>query len=267
LFGLFRRGSRKVHSIELSLVELCADGYCAVVGESHYQEALRATSRICSVGLDGNSSFTAALVPEPENPYDSNAIAVYSAEGKLGYLSRESALDYGRLFAELIRRGYHGGACEASLTGGTVDKPSFGVVLRLAHAESCLEELCGEDPESDAVDAISELRASGSGLVRGRHYTSYVEEVKELRRAGHEKDAQMLLRELVDATEAEDATERWGVAPWYYEQLAISYRKSGDVRGEIEILERFARQQHAGGVMPPKLLERLEKARTRDQPE
>lgn len=149
LFGLRRKkassGARS--SIELSLVELCGDGYCAVVGESHYQDALRGTSRICTVGPDGRSTFTAALVPEPANPYDSNAIAVYSPEGKLGHFSRETALDYRGLFAEVICLGYHGGACEAHLVGGTFDKPSFGVVLHLADPESCLAEL----PDGDVT--------------------------------------------------------------------------------------------------------------------
>lgn len=135
-------------TVQLSLVTLCEDGYCAVVGESHYQEALRSTSRICSVGPEGRPTFTAALVPEPENPYDSNAIAVYAPEGKLGYFSRESAIDYRRLFTEVTRLGNHGGACDAYLTGGTADKPSLGVVLRLADAESCLAELHERDVAS-----------------------------------------------------------------------------------------------------------------------
>ena len=66
-----------------------------------------------------------------------------------------------------------------------------------------------------------------------------------------------MLLELVKATEDEAMVERWGVAPWYYEQLAILYRKRRDPLREVEILERFARQEHAGGVMPPELLARL----------
>lgn len=84
--------------------------------------------------------------------------------------------------------------------------------------------------------------------MRGVHYTGYVEEVKHLRRSGQEAEAECLLLELVAATEAEAAVERWGVAPWYYQQLAIIYRKRGDPQREVEILERFARQEHAGGA-------------------
>ena len=81
----------------------------------------------------------------------------------------------------------------------------------------------------------------------------------------HEGEAERLLLELVEATESENEIERLGVAPWYYEQLAISYRKRGDIRSEVQILERFARQKQAPGVMPPTLLNRLEKARALEQ--
>lgn len=64
-----------------------------VVGESHYQDALwhivgdRTTERV-------RHEISTALFPEPENPYDSNAIAVLINEAKVGYLSREDAAEY-----------------------------------------------------------------------------------------------------------------------------------------------------------------------------
>ena len=265
MFSIFKRKPRVEEAsstVALSLLELCEDGYCAVVGESHYQEALRATSRICSAGPEGRPAFAGLLVPEPDNPYDENAIAVYSANGRLGYLSRDNALEYGDVFAEITRRGYQGGACTAYLTGGEPDKPSFGVVLRLADPYSCLAELFAD--EEDWTDGDNAPVTSGVGYVRGRHFTEYVDEVRALRRTGREDEAETLLLELVDATEEESGCEGWGVAPWYYEQLAISYRKRGDVHGEIQILERFARQKHAPGASSPKLLQRLEKARELD---
>lgn len=137
MFGLFRK---KAKGFTLSLLELPSDGFCAVAGESHYQEALRATRSICEGEFEGRPCFTAALVPEPENEYDANAIAVYSPTGKLGYLPRDRAGDYRRLFVELTRRGYHGGGCAAHLTGGDGGK-SFGVVLRLADVDDCLDAL------------------------------------------------------------------------------------------------------------------------------
>jgi hypothetical protein len=53
----------------------------------------------------------------------------------------------------------------------------------------------------------------------------------------------------------------WGVAPWYYEQLAILYRKGKDYSKEVEILERYEAQSKAPGMGPEKLALRLIKAR------
>ena len=100
------------------------------------------------------------------------------------------------------------------------------------------------------------------GFYEGRHYTKYVEAVEELKRRNESQEAEKLLLSLVAATEAESNVKNWGVAPWYYEQLAIIYRQQQNPQQELKILERFARQQHAPGDKPAKLLERLGKVRT-----
>ncbi|MGA9762020.1 MAG: hypothetical protein WBQ14_06335 [Gaiellaceae bacterium] len=109
--------------------------------------------------------------------------------------------------------------------------------------------------------AMPDVASDQLGFVRGRHFTEYVEDVKQLKREGRHNEAERLLFELVDATETESKVKQWGVAPWYYEQLAIIYRKLGERQKEIEILERYQAQRHAPGVKPPELLRRLEKAR------
>jgi hypothetical protein len=120
------------------------------------------------------------------------------------------------------------------------------------------------------------------GYLDGRHYSSFPAEVRELLRQGKQDEAERLLLQLIDATEAESQTppQRKGgtwaelglrgipevelspppVAPWYYEQLAILYRKQKRLRDEVAILERFERQR-TGGSKAPKLLERLAKLR------
>jgi len=97
------------------------------------------------------------------------------------------------------------------------------------------------------------------GFYKGKHYTKYVDEVKSLMRDNRLDDAERLLLELVNATEAEARSEGFGVAPWYYERLAVLYRKKKDNESEINILERFTRQKNAPGAKPPKLLARLDK--------
>jgi len=100
-----------------------------------------------------------------------------------------------------------------------------------------------------------------SGKVDGRHYTDYVEDVKELKRQGRIQEAEDLLLRLINAVEAEAKEMNWGVAPWYYEQLAIIYRKQKRYEDEVAILERYEKQIKAPGVGPSNLAQRLEKAK------
>ena len=106
-----------------------------------------------------------------------------------------------------------------------------------------------------------EYSPSKSGA--GGHYTDYVERVKQLKSENRNEEAIKLLLKLVDETEKEAKSqgEGWGVAPWYYEQLAILYRKEKQYDHEVEILERYERQPKAPGTGPEKLAERLMKAR------
>lgn len=108
---------------------------------------------------------------------------------------------------------------------------------------------------------VYEIRQVGS--VDGQHYTDSVEKVKQLKREGKHHDAINILLQAVDSTEKESefAGEGWGVAPWYYEQLAIIYRKEKEYQKEVEILERYATQPKAPGAGPQKLAERLTMAK------
>lgn len=112
------------------------DGGCgfAIVGESNYQPMLR---RIAKHGRN----FRALLIPEPNNPYDPNAIAVWAeGDGRIGYLSRENALEYREVFAFLTER-QHVGLCRAKLIGGTPGKRTYGVLIDLRETESLLTDL------------------------------------------------------------------------------------------------------------------------------
>jgi len=99
------------------------------------------------------------------------------------------------------------------------------------------------------------------GYHKGRHFTTYVSDVKKLKKDGKLTEAEKLLLELISATESESASDGNGVAPWYYEELAKIYRKQRVYSKEVVILERFARQKHAPGAKPAQLLERLKKAK------
>lgn len=134
---------------------------------------------------------------------------------------------------------------------------------------SWIKKLIGKRNEQDnlrfVADKINskmdEIRQEGS--VDGRHYSDSTEKVKQLKREGKHQDAINILLQAVDSTEKESefAGEGWGVAPWYYEQLAMIYRKEKEYQKEVEILERYAAQPKAPGAGPQKLAERLAKVK------
>jgi hypothetical protein len=105
-----------------------------VVGESHYQDALTAI-----VGGKGRDSVRipthATLVPESDNPYDPNAVAVYIAGRKVGHLPRPAAQAFAPVAWRLAEQ-QQVGTCSATITGGwdrgDGDAGHFGVTLDLA---------------------------------------------------------------------------------------------------------------------------------------
>ena len=99
------------------------------------------------------------------------------------------------------------------------------------------------------------------GSYQGRHFTTYVEEVKQLNRDREWVAAEQLLLKLVEATEVKASANGWGVAPWYFHELAKIYRRRKDLAAECAILERYANNPHAPGVRPKQLAIRLEKVR------
>jgi hypothetical protein len=109
-------------------------GSCDVVGESFHQAEL---DRICGGKTeDGHYEwFTAHLVLEPENPYDSNAVKVMIGEAQVGHLSRSDAIAYRADLLKIEREG-RVGVCRAQIRGGWDrggdDSGHYGVVLDLA---------------------------------------------------------------------------------------------------------------------------------------
>lgn len=99
-----------------------------VAGESHYQEALR--ELVEDAEGEVRHPVDAALVPEPENPHDPNAIRV-EIEGRLvGYLPRAQAVAYGTVVAAIAGRG-RTAVCEAMIAGRA---GVLGVFVRLPEA-------------------------------------------------------------------------------------------------------------------------------------
>jgi hypothetical protein len=147
-------GSRKLNACVVH-----AGGLLGIVGESYRQDELRALSGWTTdaspfrqdlvdyaaevADSEPGRWFMAVLLREPDNPKDPDAIAVHAhGGGKLGYLKREDAQRYGRVFQSLEKRGYDAAACPAMLNGGGAD--SYGVVLAISAPGYVLRDLTAD---------------------------------------------------------------------------------------------------------------------------
>jgi HIRAN domain-containing protein len=108
-----------------------SDGFpVAVVGESYRQSTLKAFAGAQRPAGDA-IVFTAALVPDPANVHDANAVQVHIHKGsQVGFLSREDAAAYAAT-TRLLMSAKAIGLCRARVIGGTAGKPSLGVQLDL----------------------------------------------------------------------------------------------------------------------------------------
>jgi len=100
-----------------------------VVGESHYQPALRKLRNGRHMATDND--FIADIVAEPENAYDHNACAVYIEGSKVGYLPRDAAADFHQQVADMGVTGTWRLQTKAKLSGGWGERPMVGVLLGL----------------------------------------------------------------------------------------------------------------------------------------
>jgi hypothetical protein len=115
---------------------LSSDGRLAVVGESHYQPALRAAVGSRDVRRFENAlTTTAALIPEPENTYDRNAVRVDIDGRPVGHLACEDAVRYQPPLLELHRAGGYG-LCPASICCG--EDRIYGVWLHVSTPDRLL---------------------------------------------------------------------------------------------------------------------------------
>ncbi|WP_431879962.1 DUF4236 domain-containing protein [Amycolatopsis sacchari] len=121
---------------------LSAQGRVSVVGESHYQEALRRAVGGAAAGTEPERHLpvVATLVPEPENRHDPCAVRVDVVTGAgtatVGYLSRSDARAYQPPLLTMLRQGRIG-TCPAKVTGGAAGR-SYGIYLHLADPQALL---------------------------------------------------------------------------------------------------------------------------------
>jgi hypothetical protein len=126
-------------------IELFGHRDLGIAGTSHHQDVLR---QIAGEALRRREhvAFTALIIPEPENEYDPNAIAVVAEGfGLVGYFGRRDAVRY-KATAEELRRRNAIGVSEAFLTGGWDDKASIGVKLEIEGPEDTAQQVRAHRP-------------------------------------------------------------------------------------------------------------------------
>lgn len=94
-----------------------------IVGESFYQDALKNFIGGVSYGF---------LVPDQNNPYDKNAVALYLIDKemmihKVGHLPKELAAKVSQPLANLLGSNSQIIPVQARIAGGTQEKPILGV--------------------------------------------------------------------------------------------------------------------------------------------
>ena len=130
----------------------------AVVGESHYQPALRAATGGRKAGSwDDHITVKAQLVPEPKNKYDRNAVAVLVGGRTVGYLPAEVAAEYQPVLLGLLSRGLLG-TCTGAIVGG--GSKFYGIWLMVAEPGVISFFL-------DAPDHVQPVAGSSSVTITG----------------------------------------------------------------------------------------------------
>jgi hypothetical protein len=94
-----------------------------IVGESNYQDSITLFKKGWSCGL---------LVPEQDNQYDKNAVALYLIDSKyeihkVGYLPKDLAAKVAKPITNLLISKGQVVPVLAKVDGGTKDKPNLGV--------------------------------------------------------------------------------------------------------------------------------------------
>ena len=94
---------------------------------------------------------------------------------------------------------------------------------------------------SETEDSIKITFKNKAGYIDGRYYTEYVDDIKELKRQNKLQEAENILLKIIEALKAEAKAEghHWFIAPGYFEQLAIIYRKQKRIEKERHILEQY----------------------------
>ena len=134
-----------------------------VVGESHYQDALR--QLVGPTNAYVRLSVEAVLLAETDNQYDANAISVWISGLHVGYLGRDEAEVLRPGLLALERTAGSAVALPGVIAGGGDGRPSYGVFLSFDATDFGLAS--PERPTTRAAGRTGEVRTGLSEAIAG----------------------------------------------------------------------------------------------------
>ena len=209
--------------------------------------------------INGNNR-NIELLREPENSYDKNAVKVIGhwvdsvgsqKSAQIGYLPAETALIISKDYKDLKI-----GATIKALYA-PIGSKGPGIRIDIWGPRAKKEDMVKKDIQFEFIKSEPD---SKPGYFQNKHYTEYVEIVKDLKRANEYEKAEKLLLILIKAVEAESKANECVPAWGYYEELAIIYRKQKLYDKEIVILEQYIGNKWLKNE-PTDFIERLNKVK------
>lgn len=209
-------------------------------------ETLFAAHHLASGGL---LELPGQLVAEPENPADSNAVAIRVEGSRIGYLPGHLAAQDSNWFhltecrtqlwgvstpKGLRVRGWVAlGSGPARWPYSSENRPAITPAERNAEQAADISAMVDQAVEEGGPRAFQFKQ----GMVGKYHYLETIDPIKELKRQGRLVEALELCYGSISA--AENGRQGREPAPWYTEQAAIIHRKLREQVEEEAVLRRW----------------------------
>ena len=81
-------------------------GTLTIVTDNYYEAETLQVFQELHVNREQSWQGKARLVPEPDNPYEANSIAVYVGDHKVGRLSRDDSANYWNAITRVVASGF-----------------------------------------------------------------------------------------------------------------------------------------------------------------
>ncbi|ETW22188.1 hypothetical protein MGAST_21490 [Mycobacterium gastri 'Wayne'] len=215
----------------------------------------------------------AVLVPEPTNPYDPNAVAVYIDGLHVGYVPAVEAPRLQAIAFAYMRQGRQ--FVVLARVWACCENDHWSARVTLSFSEATEDEWAYVDhpswPGSRSPDGSERLTETGrmmrignakvAGVIHGRDFESFRPQIAQAKSDGDLNTALGLLRECIDAAERQAGVYCMRPQLWPTEQAAIVLHKLKDYQAEVAVLERFLEADPSGRGTKG-IRERLARART-----